>query len=70
MMMMMMFELRCGSCYPKTFVGVNAALACIDASIAVLAFYQGRREYVIRKYGVDCIFCDSKVVCFCRGYDV
>ncbi|KAI7999874.1 Tobamovirus multiplication protein 1 [Camellia lanceoleosa] len=40
MMMMMMFELRCGSCYPKTFVGVNAALACIDASIAVLAFYQ------------------------------
>ncbi|KAL3833619.1 hypothetical protein ACJIZ3_008355 [Penstemon smallii] len=35
-----MFELRNGSCYPKTVVEVNVGLACVDGLIAFLAFYQ------------------------------
>ncbi|XP_047315276.1 tobamovirus multiplication protein 1 [Impatiens glandulifera] len=37
---MLMLELRDGDCYPKILVAVNIVLACIDASIAVLAFSQ------------------------------
>lgn len=33
-------ELRYGSCYPKALLGVNVALACIDAAISAFAFYQ------------------------------
>ncbi|KAL6500732.1 hypothetical protein OROHE_025529 [Orobanche hederae] len=36
-----MLELREGRrCYPKTVVGVNVGLACVDGLIAFLAFYQ------------------------------
>ncbi|CAI9787993.1 unnamed protein product [Fraxinus pennsylvanica] len=35
-----MLNLRIGSCYPKTYVGVNAGLACVDGVIALLAFFQ------------------------------
>ncbi|KAG5562054.1 hypothetical protein RHGRI_004936 [Rhododendron griersonianum] len=37
-----MMELRYGSCYPKALLGVNVALACIDAAISAFAFYQVR----------------------------
>ncbi|KAI8568319.1 hypothetical protein RHMOL_Rhmol02G0189100 [Rhododendron molle] len=36
-----MMELRYGCCYPKALLGVNVALACIDAAISAFAFYQG-----------------------------
>ncbi|KAL0407484.1 UNVERIFIED_CONTAM: hypothetical protein Slati_4062300 [Sesamum latifolium] len=35
-----MLELREGSCYPEAVVGVNVGLACVDAVIAFIAFYQ------------------------------
>ncbi|KAL2467382.1 tobamovirus multiplication 1 [Abeliophyllum distichum] len=35
-----MLKLRIGSCYPKTYVGVNAGLACVHGVIALLAFCQ------------------------------
>ncbi|XP_022866837.1 tobamovirus multiplication protein 1-like [Olea europaea var. sylvestris] len=35
-----MLNLGIGSCYPKTYVGVNAGLACVDGVIALLAFFQ------------------------------
>ncbi|KAF3667957.1 putative mitochondrial inner membrane protease subunit 1-like [Capsicum annuum] len=35
-----MIDLREGSCYPKSLMGVNVALASVDALIALLAFAQ------------------------------
>ncbi|KAL7102700.1 hypothetical protein ACP275_08G134500 [Erythranthe tilingii] len=35
-----MMELREESCYPGAVVGVNVGLACVDAVIAFIAFYQ------------------------------
>ncbi|KAL0321351.1 UNVERIFIED_CONTAM: hypothetical protein Sradi_5396600 [Sesamum radiatum] len=37
-----MLELREGSCYPEAVVGVNVGLACVDAVIAFIAFYQDK----------------------------
>lgn len=49
-----MLELRDKSCYEKPLVGVNVALAFVDALIALIAFYQVLPFLLYIK--IDCLY--------------